>query len=227
MSFNLHKVVPWGRSFDEYRAMFALSDTDLRATILDCGGGPSSFTAVLSGFGGQVISCDPLYEFSVAEIGKRIDETFNKVIEQTKANMDEFVWTRITSVEELVELRKSAMMDFRKDYENRDGNRYLAASLPSLPFKDKEFDIALCSHFLFLYSEYLSLDFHISSIRELCRVASEARVFPLLELGGRKSRHLYTIVSELQANSYFVDIEEVVYEFQKGGNEMLRVRQEE
>ena len=45
-------------------------------------------------------------------------------------------------------------------------------------FADREFDLALCSHLLFLYSEQLTADFHLASIRELCRVAGEVRVFP-------------------------------------------------
>ena len=32
--FTLDAVVPWGRSFDEYCAMFALSDRDLGLRIL-------------------------------------------------------------------------------------------------------------------------------------------------------------------------------------------------
>lgn len=39
MAFTLDKVVPWGRSYDEYVAMFALSSDDLRRRILGCGDG--------------------------------------------------------------------------------------------------------------------------------------------------------------------------------------------
>ncbi len=34
MSFTLEKVVPWVRSFDEYAAMFSLSNADLDKRIL-------------------------------------------------------------------------------------------------------------------------------------------------------------------------------------------------
>jgi hypothetical protein len=33
--FTLDEVVPWGRSLEEYRRMFALSDTDLQRRIVD------------------------------------------------------------------------------------------------------------------------------------------------------------------------------------------------
>jgi hypothetical protein len=81
----------------------------------------------------------------------------------------------------------------------------------------------LCSHLLFLYSEHLSEDFHIKSIKELCRVASEARIFPLSEFGAKKSRHLDAVIDILKKEGFSANIKKVPYEFQKGGNEMLVV----
>jgi ubiquinone/menaquinone biosynthesis C-methylase UbiE len=101
--------------------------------------------------------------------------------------------------------------------------RYMDAALPALPFKDKEFDITLCSHFLFLYSEQLTENFHFRSIKELCRVSSEVRIFPLLELGTRKSRHLEPIIKKLNDEGIETSVERVPYEFQKNGNEMLKI----
>jgi hypothetical protein len=34
MSFQLKEIVPWGRSFGDYAAMFSLSDGDLKKRIL-------------------------------------------------------------------------------------------------------------------------------------------------------------------------------------------------
>ena len=118
------------------------------------------------------------------------------------------------------------MEEFLSDYPSglKEG-RYIEGGLPVLPFQDKEYDLALCSHFLFLYSEQLSEDFHhIDSIKELCRVSEEIRIFPLLELGSRKSRHLDQVLNTLEQQGYSVDILPVKYEFQRGGNEMLRVK---
>ncbi len=58
MAFTLDKVVPWGRSLDEYRRMFALTDSDLEKRILGCADGPASFNAELTANGGSVVSCD-------------------------------------------------------------------------------------------------------------------------------------------------------------------------
>ncbi len=102
--------------------------------------------------------------------------------------------------------------------------RYIDAELPVLPFDDGAFDLALCSHFLFLYSAHLSADFHVASIKELCRAAGEARIFPLLELGSVRSRHVDSVSDMLIKEGFSVRIETVPYEFQKGGNQMMRVR---
>ncbi|MDY6857462.1 MAG: SAM-dependent methyltransferase [Thermodesulfobacteriota bacterium] len=225
MTFTLNQVVPWGRSFDEYVSMFALSKEDLKKQILDCGGGPSSFNGILAKRSGQVVSCDPIYQFSAGEIETRIGETYDQIIAETRKNRHEFVWDHISSVKTLGHIRMKAMNDFLSDYmQGKEGGRYVEASLPNLPFKNNEFQLALCSHFLFLYSEQLSHDFHIQSIKELCRISSEVRIFPLLELGAIKSRHLEAVMSELKHEEFEATIESVPYEFQKGGNQMIRIK---
>jgi ubiquinone/menaquinone biosynthesis C-methylase UbiE len=75
------------------------------------------------------------------------------VLEQTRRNADEFVWTSIGSVEQLGRVRMAAIKDFMDDYvAGRTEGRYVKAELPGLPFSDDSFDLALCSHLLFLYS---------------------------------------------------------------------------
>jgi len=222
MPFTLDNVVPWGRSFDEYVQMFALNDDDLGKRILGCGDGPSSFNAGLTKRGGRVISVDPIYAFSQDDIRTRVEKTFPVVLEQTRANMGEFVWKRIPSPEELGRIRMAAMDEFLSDYpKGRREGRYIAGELPALPFPDGAFDLSLCSHLLFLYSERLGLELHMSSITELLRVSGEVRVFPLLELGGRRSRHLAQAIEHLERMGVPVHMETVSYEFQRGGNEML------
>src|SRR5262245_41536021 len=183
--FTLDKVVPWGRSFEEYRAMFLLNDADLAGRLLGCGDGPASFNARATGLGASVVSCDPIYQYSTDEIRRRIDQTYEVILQQTRQNQHEFVWEAIPSVEELGRVRMAAMQEFLTDYpEGVRQGRYLAAELPSLPFGNHEFDLALCSHLLFLYSDQLGKAFHHASVLELARVAKEVRVFPLLALGG-------------------------------------------
>jgi len=223
--FTLSSVVPWGRSFDEYRRMFALTGADLAGRILGCGDGPASFNAEATRRGTQVVSCDPLYQFSAEQIQQRIQETAPEVLEQARRNAHEFVWDEaIPDVDALKRVRMTAMSAFLDDYaQGRDGGRYLDAGLPSLPFADGAFDLALCSHFLFLYSQQLDEAFHVQSMRELCRVAREVRVFPLLALGTVRSTHLEPAMHALEADGFKIAAERVPYEFQRGGNEMVRV----
>ncbi|HTE42526.1 MAG TPA: hypothetical protein VK629_17030 [Steroidobacteraceae bacterium] len=224
MTFTLDKVVPWGRSFDEYVAMFALTPTDLRRRILGCGDGPAAFNSVANRSGGGVVSVDPIYDASVDQLREMIDDVFNSVLEETERNKHEFVWRHVTSVAELGRLRRSAMEEFLADYpQGTQEYRYVAAELPSLPFMNQTFELAVCSHFLFLYSEQFDLDFHLDSIRELCRVAEEVRIFPLLELGARKSRHLGPLITALSQEGLQPELVTVDYEFQKGANQMLRL----
>lgn len=223
--FTLEKVVPWGRSFEEYGAMFLLTEAELDGRILGCGDGPAGFNAEATRRGVKVVSCDPIYTLSKAEIEARIAATYDQVIDQIRQNQTEFVWDVIRSVEELGEVRMAAMQAFLEDYPaGLTEGRYVNAALPTLPFSDDDFDLALCSHLLFLYSRQLDEAFHSSSLLELCRVAKEVRVFPLLALGGEISSHLEGSVEMLRAAGYQVSIQHVNYEFQRGACDMLRIQ---
>jgi len=227
MSGILAKVVPWGRSLEEYVRMFDLSAADLKGIILDCGGGPASFCAEMHQRGGRVVACDPIYQFSAAEIRGRVNDTYEMMVSAARDNREKFMWREIESPEHLGKLRMRAMELFLEDYPaGISQGRYRVAELPVLPFRDGEFDLALCSHFLFTYSNLLTLEFHLASIRELCRVAREARIFPLFpNFANEHSPYVAQVVGKLGAEGYRCEICRVPYEFQKGGNEMLRVSQ--
>lgn len=224
--FTLDQVVPWGRSFAEYQQLFALTPADLAGRILGCGDGPAAFNAEATRRGGRVVSCDPLYAFTRAEIDGRIAATCDTVLEQTRRHADQFVWGHgISSIEELGEARLRAMRTFLDDYDaGKEAGRYVEASLPALPFADAAFDLALCSHLLFLYSKQFDEAFHVAALREMSRVAAEVRVFPLLALDGSRSPFVEACVASAAALGAAATIERVDYEFQRGGNEMLRVR---
>ena len=223
--FTLDKVVPWGRSFEEYRRMFLLTDDDLRGRIRGCADGPAGFNAEATRRGARVTSCDPLYELRAEQIRERIAATAQDILEQTRRNRDDFVWDDITSIEELHRVRMAAMDEFLADYDaGRSEGRYVTAAAPSLPFADGSFELALSSHFLFLYSEQLGRQFHEDAVFELCRVAEEVRIFPLIALGSLPSAHVATVVTELRGLEYDVRIERVPYGFQKCANEMMRIR---
>ena len=221
---KLENIVPWGRSLAEYKAMFLLNKDDLKVKILGCGDGPSSFNTEVDMEAGSVVSVDPLYAYSKKEIIQRIDEVSDEVMDQVKKHKDDFVWKNIPDPDTLYEIRIEAMMEFLMDYnEGKEEGRYMAQALPVLSFEDGQFDLALSSHFLFLYSEHLDEAFHIKSLLEMLRVAKEVRVFPLVDLKAEKSVHIEGVIKELTSLGYSTSIIKTGYEFQKGGDEMLKI----
>ena len=58
---------------------------------------------------------------------------------------------------------------------------------------------------------------------EILRVAREVRVFPLLDLDLRRSAHLDPVMAELRSADFHPEVVNVLYVFQKGGGQMLRV----
>lgn len=227
MAFTYETIVPWGRSFDEYQRMFALSKADFNKRIIGCGDGPASFNNNMTQQGKQVVSCDPLYHFTKTQIEERINATFDQVIGQTRKNQDQFIWSTISSVEELGQIRMDAMNTFLADYEKgKQDGRYIAAELPDLPFADATFDLALCSHFLFLYSDNLTLEFHQQAIETMCRVANEVRIFPILTYNSEPSPYLTHIIDHFTQKRFQASLETVPYEFQRGGNQVLKIYRE-
>ena len=222
---ELQNIVPWGRSLEEYREIFSLSEADLKKSILGCGDGPASFNAELSSQGGKVVSIDPTYKFSAQELQSRIAEIYDEIMPQMHANKDKYLWESIPSVQSLGKIRMAAMEKFIEDYEKgKEEARYIEASLPSLGFSDNQFDLALCSHYLFLYSDHISLNEHIQSLVELSRVAIEVRVYPLLSLDGEISPHLQGVISALGKFGLSTSLVSVGYQFQKGATQMLVIK---
>jgi len=225
MPFQLENVVPWGRNYDEYIDLFGLDGDDLQRRILGCGDGPAAFNAELTRRGGSIVSVDPVYRFGAAQIRSRIDAAHGEILQQLRANANQYLWTRFHSPEHLCEERLQAMALFLDDYAaGLAAGRYLAAQLPHLPFADRRFELALCSHLLFLYGDHLGLEFHHRAIAELCRVAPEVRVFPLLDLTCTPSSLLDPVLERLQEGGFVVARRRVDYQLQKGAGEMLVIK---
>lgn len=223
MAFTLKEVIPWGRTFEEYLGMFRLNQDELKQKrILGCGDGPASFNAEATQLGINVTSCDPIYAFSADEIRSQIDATYALVMEKLQFESDTFIWTTFRSPDDLGAARMTAMRRFLEDYiEGRTKGRYQVGALPVLNYGDKQFDLVLVSHFLFLYSDQFSQQFHIDAMMELCRVAHEVRVFPLNALGGTLSPYVRPVMEHLRELGYRAEKVPVSYEMQKGANTML------
>ena len=225
MGFTLDQVVPWGRNLEEYRQMFSLTDHELTRKMLGCADGPASVNAELNRQGSPYVSLDPIYQYSAHDIEERIAATVPVIARQLEENQADYCWSYYASPQELVLARQATMDTFLADFSLPSASeRYIAGSLPELPFADGTFDLLLCSHLLFSYSEQLDGAFHQRSIMEMLRVSKEVRVFPLLEIDGHPSRHLPMILDFIKVHDIMGETVLVNYEFQRGGNQMLTLK---
>jgi len=211
------------RSFTEYRAMFALTESDLRGDILDCPGGGSGFTAEVANLSGaRPIAVDPMYATPHHELAALVLAETDRGNAHTIAGAHRYVWDFHGDADGHHRIRRVSAELFGADL-IANPDRYVTAALPSLPFADRQFDLVLSSHFLFTYADRLDHDFHLRALTELHRVArGEVRVFPLLDQAGRSLEPLIQgLRAELAAAAIDTEITTVPYEFQRGGNEML------
>ncbi|MGR6965968.1 class I SAM-dependent methyltransferase [Geodermatophilus sp. URMC 61] len=212
------------RSFDEYRAMFALTDADLRGRVLDCPGGGASFTAAARARGTEAIAVDPVYATSPRELTARLDAELTRGSAWTTANADRYVWDHHGDPAAHARLRAESAAVFARDLAGRPGH-HVAAALPHLPFADGAFDLVLSSHLLFTYADRLDARFHVAALREMARVGTEVRVYPLVDQAGRPRPDLLaSVVAELGAPGVQARVQDVPYEFQRGARSMLCLR---
>lgn len=224
MVMQLTEVVPFGRSLDEYIQMFNLTAEDFGKSILGIADGPASFNAEGTMLGYRITSVDPLYCFTAAQIQQRFDAVVDNIIQQVKNTPGDWVWNYHQSPEDLRHHRETALHRFCEDFEQgKLEHRYWVGELPDLSNLTQTYDLGLCSHFLFLYSDYLDESFHVHSIVELLRICKEVRIFPLLTLMLQQSPYLQAVMDTLSAKGYTCEIHRVKYELQRGGNQMLRI----
>lgn len=226
-SLNIDRIAFIGRTYFEYLRMFDLDESFLAGgPVLDCPAGPSSFTAEARERGLSVTACDVLYNTPpgvLADKGREdIQHTFQKVDEVPQL----YVWKYYKDREEIISLRRRALERFVEDYPSGTRARcYVHAELPRLPFPDRAFNVVLSSHFLFLYSDRLSMEFHMASLLEMVRVSSrEVRVYPLQGLDARPYPHMEKILSRLRSEGISAGIVPTPFEFQKGANKMLKLK---
>ncbi|MCE5169938.1 SAM-dependent methyltransferase [Paenibacillus profundus] len=222
---DLSRIVFIGRTYEEYIGMFNLSVEQMAGKrILDCAGGACSFTAHANRRGIQASACDIAYEFKADDLERKGIDDLNHTMENMGRVADQYVWSYFSSLKALQEERARALHDCVQDMREQPG-RYQAAALPTLPYADKQFDMSLNAHLLFMYSDRLDYEFHLTSLVELIRVTKdEIRIFPLTDLSGRKYEHLDRLLHDVQACIHSAHIEKSSYEFQRGANELLSIR---
>lgn len=222
---DLERIIFIGRTFEEYLDMFSLSVEELRGKkILDCPAGACSFTAVGNKSGIDVTACDIAYYHSGEDLKNKGLQDIEHAMEHMQNAKGNYIWEYFKDIEGLRKNRLSALNDFVRDM-RKSSDRYVPVTLPSLPFKDGEFDILLSAHFLFMYADRLDYQFHIETLNELLRVTKEEiRIFPIVDLEGKRYEHLDKLISYLADNGCTVEEVKVPYEFQANANSMLKIR---
>jgi hypothetical protein len=223
--FEVEEFAFIGRTFEEYRPMFDLDEATLREeTILDCPSGPGSFVALAHERGASVTGVDVMYEHPPEELARRCRADYEHAADQLSEKRDLFTWEFYGGVEDRARVLREAYETFLADYpEGRREGRYLYAGLPRLPFADDSFSVVLSAHFLFLYGDRLGYDFHVGTLRELARVASEeVRVFPLVGLDTEPYERLDEVRSELTDQGLSNRVREAPFEFQQGATAGVR-----
>jgi hypothetical protein len=203
------QVVFYGRLGSQALAMFNLDPAQWRgARVLDCPGGPGSLSALLRAEGLDVTAADPLYALDAAELERRALadlEAAMATLATSPAIRPDF--DLATCRREHLEALKAFLADHRAH-----PDRYVAASLPQLPFADRSFDLVLCGHLLFSYAGRsagglmrepgLDLAWHRRALAELLRVSRRAvRLYPAhtMELQARRHPYAEALLAELPA----------------------------
>ncbi len=217
------KSYGWVYALRDYYQMFDLSDQDLTRRILDCPGSISSFNAELAQKGVQIVSGDCLYQQSLQAVSDYADSLYRFNCDVLSQHQERVSGHDASVLDTIFNDWLLSKQIFLEDYERGcvEG-RYQAMSLPTLPFKDDQFELALCTDFLALSSTAAELSSEVL-VEELCRVAEEVRVYPLMNAQGDMHEALGPVMLRLQQQNFGVEVREVAYEQQVGGNAMLRI----
>lgn len=221
---DYHTHWSWSHNLEDYNAFFALTEEDEKSKILDCAAGSACFTAQMRQQGREVIACDPLYGEPFEGLKETVKNMGVHLLQCFRSQMEEQDWDPGMTLSQLEAQQARNAAVFLKDYsQGLDKGYYQRHSLPNLPFKDYQFDLALCANFLFDARNYTHLAPYLAGIRVLARVAREVRIFPLVNEKGELSNHVGPVIAALQSEGYGMEIHEVTYTLQKGANALLRI----
>lgn len=221
MTYCLRNLLPWGRNYDEYTTMFGLSDTELHGRIAGFADGPASFNAQCCQEGGQVVSFDPIYRYSVDKLKLCLQEAKRLMFEDICKNTYLDDTTAAKNIDALEKHHNGATQTFLEDYEQgKAEGRYIDHEMPyKIPFPDDFFDLGLSSHFLMLYPK-LGVNFHLQALEEMLRICHEIRIFPTVDKTGKHTGLTDRLISHF-CDDYKITLQKTACHYMNGANEML------
>lgn len=218
-----------GRSLDEYTRIFALDLLALlHRDVLDVAAGPASFTAEACARRIDAVAVDPFYGEPVGQLAARFERAA-WLAASRPANQPAGRRRAFSRFEAAEADGRAAAQRFLQDYElSFPRGRYVAGSLPMLPFFDRTFDLVLCAHLLFRDAPPGDFDWHVAACRELVRVsAGEVRLHPLGGADGRPYPGLARLRRELRDDGITSGVIKVAGGFPPGTDTMLVLRRAE
>jgi len=220
---NLDRVVFYGRSLAEYEKFFSLDLASLKGrSVLDCPSGAASFAVEAAPLGVQVTAIDPFFEQPAERLQAIGEADIEHVMDEVQK-----VWhlysSHFSSIDQVRSTRLRSLRLFCEDFHaGKEAGRYVPALLPHLPFRDRQFDLVLSGHFLFIYDDRFSYDFHLAAARELARVsAGEVRIFPPRGMNRQPYPQLDQLRRQLADEGIASEVRPSQYEFVKGWKDLL------
>lgn len=216
----------WIYDFSDYQQMYDMIEADFSKSILDFSAGISSFNSDATKKDWHVVSADLSYALPEAKMREHAQALLQQTILALKANPNRLRNPTPDTMEKVIQLWTETESHFLEDYVlGKTQSRYQAISSLKLPYQTHQFQLALCTNFLF--HQPISREQASLILKELCRVAEEVRIFPLLDNHGKMTDELGPLMLSFHQKNYGVEVRQVDYHTLKGGNAMLRVWEQE
>jgi ubiquinone/menaquinone biosynthesis C-methylase UbiE len=181
--------------------MFDLPDQLEGKRVLDIAGGASSFTVDCSNKGIYAQAVDPRYAYAPEIVLADAREEIETSTEKLRSLAHRFDWSYYGNIDLHRAGRLESFHRFAADYSASDAKmRYVAGSLPQLPFENGSFDLVLCSHFLFLYADQFDASFHERAVLDMirvCRPGGQVRIYPLKSLRWEPYPHMDSLLTAI------------------------------
>jgi ubiquinone/menaquinone biosynthesis C-methylase UbiE len=222
-------VVMTCRSYEEYVQMFMLDEHLLKkGKVLDVASGGSSFVAELNKRGHNAIGVDPLYRLPVEEMSTHGDTEIAIANQKLDKVKHLYVWDSYGSLDTHNEIRLNSFKQFLNSYEkDAKKEKYIAATLPSLPFEDETFSLILCNHFLFLYQDQFDYQFHLDAIKELIRITKKdgvIRIYPLVGFKNEVFPYINQLMATLDNDGIKIELSKTDFRFLPSATHFLSIK---
>lgn len=202
-------------SLEDIQAIFDLSEQDLTKKILVYGAGASYLAHP------NITLVDPLYQHDLSEI-KQLTAAKYQELEKTFKQNPAYVWEYYSSPTAALEAYQKNSGAFLEHYsQEKKAQRYISGNLENLPFPDNAFDLLLCLDSFFATSQHL--ESHLDMVKELQRIASDIRVFPLLDKSGQLFTNIGQFIFDLQQQGFGIELKHSDFVLQDQGDAVLKI----